>query len=70
MSLQDLAALTVVFSFLGGIGLWAASRMFVTRSDMHELRNKLSVYVLQSEIVQNDVRWIKAKLSGDDIPNG
>lgn len=68
LSIQDIAALTVIASFVGGILLWAGSRLFATRTDLHLLRADLQKNTMETGLIGRDVSWIKAKLTDDGAP--
>lgn len=68
LSIQDIAALTVIASFVGGILLWAGSRLFATRTDLHLLRADLQKNTMETGLIGRDVSWIKAKLTDAGAP--
>lgn len=67
MNIQDIAALTVIASFIGGFILWAGSKLFATRSDLAKVRSDLQANSLQTALTARDVKWIRARLSKDDL---
>jgi len=69
VSIQDVAGITVIASFTGAILLWLSGRYFATRKDIHNINNRLTRIELKFNVAQNDMSWIKAKLSGEEVPN-
>jgi len=68
LSIQDMAALTVILGSMSGLIFWVGSKFFATRKDFHALNNKITSLTIAHELTALDIKWIKAKMAGDNFP--